>query len=419
MHILILSHVWEPENGTPQRRWSWLTKQLREAGHDVSVITPPPHYPHGTVFSDAAHYQRGSIHTGTHGETIHRSAYHPHDQSLLSRIHSETRIMISQMRIARRLIHHHKPDVIIATAPPLPTVFTGTYAARLNGTPLIVDLRDAWPDILNDLDSWEHLGQSLRPCHVKKALTHYTLTLGGRLFNACLKRSHAIITTTQSYEKILQQRGHKHTLTLRNLATLNQDLTPTSLTTHHPELRILYAGNIGRAQGLLNALEAIKILHSQKIPIRMRIVGTGVEKDTLLAYTRTHNLPVEFINHSKHSDIPQHYAWADTIVIHLRQWEALNYTVPSKLYEALHTGRHITFVGQGEAAHIITESHAGSICPPSNPQALANLWRTLHTQRELLNVGSAGKNWLTTLGTPEENGKKFVNFVEDIAHAHS
>ena len=33
---ICVPHVWEPEVGVPQRRWSWLTQTLIKAGHHIS-----------------------------------------------------------------------------------------------------------------------------------------------------------------------------------------------------------------------------------------------------------------------------------------------------------------------------------------------------------------------------------------------
>ena len=42
MRILLVTQYWYPENGVPQRRWSWLAKILIDAGHEVCVVAPPP-----------------------------------------------------------------------------------------------------------------------------------------------------------------------------------------------------------------------------------------------------------------------------------------------------------------------------------------------------------------------------------------
>src|SRR5699024_12009040 len=56
--------------------------------------------------------------------------------------------------------------------------------------------------------------------------------------------------------------------------------------------------------------------------------------------------------------ILEHYRWADTCMVTLRSdWASFAHTVPSKTYELLSYGKHITGVVCGEAAAIL--QHAG------------------------------------------------------------
>ena len=83
--ILVLSHYWAPENGVPQRRWTWLTEMLHEQGHSVSVIAPPPHYNRVNDWAERAkdarvrtrHRIRGvnKVEWGPSGERIFRTQY--------------------------------------------------------------------------------------------------------------------------------------------------------------------------------------------------------------------------------------------------------------------------------------------------------------------------------------------------------
>lgn len=40
MGLLVLSQFWYPENGVPQRRWTWLSNIFSEIGGDISVVAP-------------------------------------------------------------------------------------------------------------------------------------------------------------------------------------------------------------------------------------------------------------------------------------------------------------------------------------------------------------------------------------------
>ena len=53
-------------------------------------------------------------------------------------------------------------------------------------------------------------------------------------------------------------------------------------------------------------------------------------------------------------DAAAQYAWADTLVVALRpDWPSFRHTVPSKTYEVLAVGRHVTGMVTGEAARTL------------------------------------------------------------------
>src|SRR5690242_3416011 len=49
MHFLLLTQYFPPEVGAPQVRLLALARQLREHGHQVTVVTAMPNYPAGVV----------------------------------------------------------------------------------------------------------------------------------------------------------------------------------------------------------------------------------------------------------------------------------------------------------------------------------------------------------------------------------
>lgn len=413
MRILILSQVWEPESGTPQRRWRWLTAHLRMSGHEVAAIVPPPHYPAGKLLSDAPEHQPGAVATGKHGETIYRCDFVEHDFALASRLKDQATMALSQLKLARRVCREFKPDLIIATAPPLPAVYTAAVASVLTRTPLVVDLRDAWPDLLEDMGAWDPRTQAGKHKALKDHLMPVAMRLGGWTLTRCLKRAAAMITTSELFSARHRANGKSHVLTVRNFGA-RRDVTLSGPPPLGSEFHVLYAGTLGRSQGLANALEAMRIARSEGVDVRMRIIGDGVDEPKLRQQARRLNLPVEFLGTIPFFDVPQHYEWAHTTLVQLRNWRAFEYTVPSKLYEALELGRHITLVGRGESAQIVEDTHSGHVVPPEDPQALAATWTMLAEERTLLDIGSGGRDWLECNGDPWVNGQEFVHFLEGV-----
>ena len=68
------------------------------------------------------------------------------------------------------------------------------------------------------------------------------------------------------------------------------------------------------------------------------------------------------------------YAWADTVVVSLRDWEPFEWTVPSKLYEVMASGVLASASLAGEAANLVTINGAGAVVRPGDIEGLADLW---------------------------------------------
>src|SRR3989338_2233361 len=117
MKILFVSQYYPPEIGAASNRIGYFAEFLAKNGHTVSVLTSSPNYPEGKIYP--GYYNRYSVQK-TNGVTVHR-----------------TRIFLAPKKTATtRLIHYlsfifaalitkrkiEKPDVLIATSPPL---FTG------------------------------------------------------------------------------------------------------------------------------------------------------------------------------------------------------------------------------------------------------------------------------------------------------
>src|SRR5699024_7612397 len=81
--------------------------------------------------------------------------------------------------------------------------------------------------------------------------------------------------------------------------------------------------------------------------------------------------PVEMLPASFGDQTLEHYRWADTSMVTLRSdWASFAHTVPSKTYELLSYGKHITGVVCGEAAAILQQAGQHEITTP-DPNAVA------------------------------------------------
>ena len=140
MRILVLTHYYAPEYGAPQRRWSALVSRFIAAGHRVTVAAPVPHYPSGrpTVEQRRDHRVGGAEH-GAHGETVLRTAYLPHLGDIGTRTADHLVSALDALwRLRRRFGRpEDRPEVIVATAPAIPTLLVGRLLSARWGVPLV------------------------------------------------------------------------------------------------------------------------------------------------------------------------------------------------------------------------------------------------------------------------------------------
>src|SRR5699024_2038763 len=113
-------------------------------------------------------------------------------------------------------------------------------------------------------------------------------------------------------------------------------------------------------------------------------------------------------------EVGRQYAWADTVVVSLREWEPFAWTVPSKLYEVLATGRHITALLAGEAADVVREAEAGDVLPPEDDGALAALWRGLAADRSRVAVRASGRAWVADQADDDVLAERYLEILHRV-----
>lgn len=413
MRILVLSQYWSPENGVPQRRWSWLTGLLVAAGHQVTVVAPVPHY--------LAHHSWGQClalnlralrastsEQGPSGETIVRSGFLPAGRSLTGRIANQAGVAVGMCATSLRLLACRRTsvDVVIATVPALPTAVLARLVAGVARVPYIIDLRDAWPDLLREGRRWNAgvARPSVRERLFRLGPFQLMAAVVKRNINGALRNAASVMTTSANLSEDLRTReeivggraGAPMFSTVRNVfPSALTTVECTVSTSADGEINVLYAGTLGRAQMLNNALEAVECAAALGTRVHLRLVGTGPTVEALKQTVAERGLStVAFYERVSPAELADHYAWADTALVHLTDWAPLERAIPSKTFELMFLGIHITGVISGEAADIIESTGAGHVVPPSRPEELAVLWARLSREKILLNVSGEGRRWV-------------------------
>lgn len=401
MHVLIVSQYWYPENGVPQRRWSWLAQILRDNGHHVTVVAPPPHYPYGVVQDG---WQSRVAEFGPSGERIIRCYFKGHDTSLTARIFDQASVGVSSVingMKAAGISDWGRPDVVIGTVPALPSAIVARLVAKYYKIPYVIDLRDAWPDLIKHTRHWNEAtqAQTRKDKLLASRMGRTVLSSVAHAMVSTIKNASALIVTADTLRDNFMKRGLVPRLGKEGIVTI-RNVFPSKLGHAEPprgsgsDFRVLYAGTIGRAQNLMNALHAMNALHQDGIPVSATFIGGGAAKEGLRDFAEAHDLDVTFLRRVPAEEVGTYLNWADTALVHLSDWNPLTWTIPSKTFELMDSGKHITGVVRGEAADLISSLGAGHVAPPNNPVALAELWKELYNDRAKLQVEGATHMWV-------------------------
>lgn len=410
LQILVISQYWYPENGVPQRRWGWLAEILKEQGHSVTVVAPPAHYDRRMSFPrwvrTRGFLPRKETELGPSGERVVRSGFFPGGTSLTVRALNQAAVALGSLQVllaSRGSLQGYRPDLIFGTVPALPTSAVTWLASMRFKAPYVIDLRDAWPDLLEESDSWnEGTGKkSFRQRVFSFGLLQIVSWLTQRVLYRSMREADAIISTSSELAENLRQRAvlmrdgtTPPVFTIRNVFPAASKFESDNGPDASGGLRVLYAGTIGRAQDLQNAVEALRLCIQQGVDVRLRFVGSGAAKSELQRISKDLGNAVSFEPRHPADSLEEYYQWADTALVHLANWEPLKRTVPSKVYELMEVGIHISAVVQGEAASIISMSNSGSVVRPNDPKALAELWMQLVRDPKRLEVSGVGQNWV-------------------------
>lgn len=407
--ILLVSHHFAPEVGAPQRRWGALARHLVSAGYALTVLTPPPHYPSGKITHSSPPFLPGSVTQGTHGEKIIRVNFREHSQTLGSRAADQLVAAISSVLRGVRPAAG-RPAVVIATVPGIPSVLAGWALARWHRARLVVEMRDAWPDLIAPSGILRPGGLS-DPRRMLRDLvaraTHRTVT---RL----QARADLVVTTTAAFAEVLRTRG------VRNVAVVRNGTAFTPVRPHGPvhlagrPLRIVYAGTVGRSQGLDVAVRAAALVKERGHAMDLRIVGHGNELEPLRRLAVELDAPVRVEPSVPTTEVRDLYAWADSVVVSLRSWEPFEWTVPSKLYEVMASGVLASACLAGEAASLVTTNGAGSVVRPGDVDGLADLWCGWLAEGTVPAASPAAAAWVIEHASDDVLGDRYVALLDEL-----
>lgn len=401
MKILLLTQWFDPE---PTFKGLLFAQALRDEGHEVEVLTGFPNYPGGKVYDGYKinFYQKEVM----DGITIHRAPLYPsHDGSAAKRILNYMSFAISTFLVG--LIKTRNIDVIYSYHPPLTTSLSACLLGFCKRVPFVMDVQDLWPDTLSATGMISN---------------RKVLNIVGKVCDFLYKRASKVVVLSPGFKKRIVSRGvpaNKVEVIYNwcNEPALNNFEQTEVKLPDNGDLNLLFAGNLGLAQGLPSIIQAAKILQSENIGVNIVLLGDGVAKQAAIDATEELKLNnVYFLPRVSMQQVGSLLSCADMLLVHLNKNELFEITVPSRTQANMAIGKPIVMGVSGDASNLISNAGAGVTCQPDNPESLADAISQLCNLSDIerLQIGKAGKYYYKEHLSLKKGVAKFIAIFEEV-----
>lgn len=359
LRIGLITQWFDPETGSAAVP-GVIARSLARLDVDVKVITGMPSYPHGRVLSGYRGLCSKEVRDGL---SVYRNWYWPTRRSSASaRIVSYTSFIgASSVGLARV----GEVDLYAVFSTPITVGCAPVLLQRRR--PIVTMIQDLWPDSM--LQSG-----LLRRSEEDTAFGRIAYKACDKIYGA----SAALTVISRGMKEELIRRGfneqriHYVPNWLPDVPPWNEPLRPRPNRGLDAEFRVVYAGNLGVAQGVRILLDAAEFLRSWP-RIRFTIVGAGLQADELRQLAARLQLSnFEFLGPRSPSDAAQIMRAADAQIITLAPNRLFEITMPSKVQFSLAIGVPVIGAVSGDAAAVLKESGASLVGPPGDARALAS-----------------------------------------------
>lgn len=380
MNILIVSQYFWPE----EFRINEIAQTLVEKSIEVEVLTGKPNYPQGETFSG---YSSWGCQRQTHqGISINRVPILPRRKGALRLALNYFSFVASGLVLAPWLLRKKKFDVIFVYAPsPILQAIPALFLGWIKGCPVVLWVLDLWPESLSATG------------HVRNKTV---LNLVKWVVRFIYRHSDFILVQSRAFEEPVSALASGTAVmyypnSVDGSFAKQANSEPPMVAGLETGFSVMFAGNIGTAQGVEIIVEAAELL-KQYTDINFVVLGDGSSRERMLKENQQRGLnnlhlpgrfPVE--------TMPGFMQKASVLLVTLTDQPIFSLTVPNKVQAYMAAGRPIIACLNGEGARLVEKARAGLATPAEDAKGLAetvlHLYRLPPAERELM--GSNGRKY--------------------------
>lgn len=345
-HILVISQYFYPE----QFRINDICKEWINRDYKVTVITGIPNYPYGKYYEGYGIFKKRK--ETYEGIDVIRIPLVPRGTNSLMLALNYISFVISGF--FWKIFTKIKADyVFIFEVSPMTQALPGIWYAKKRNIPCYIYVQDLWPENVEIITG------------IKNKAIINPIT---KMVKYIYKNVDIIFTTSKSFVDSIVNRGVEEKKIkfwpqyaeefYKPIEDCNVKEIPKD-----SKMNIVFAGNIGEAQGLDILVHAAVATERAglKEKIRFNIIGDGRYKLELIKLTKDNKVSsmFNFIDRQPAERIPEFMAVSDIAFLSLKDHPLFSKTIPAKLQSYMACGMPIIASASGETSEIIKKSESG------------------------------------------------------------
>jgi glycosyltransferase involved in cell wall biosynthesis len=369
-------------------------------GHQFTVVTSPINYLTG---------ERSSVPREASGiEILHAGVLGGLHKSYLQRAAVFGSFMVSS---TLRAVRVRRVDVVMATSPPLFQALSAWTVAALTRRPLLLEIRDLWPQFAIELGVLRNRALIAAARSVEKFL---------------YRRADHIIVNSPAYRDYLLGGG----VCAEKISVIANGVDPrmyspgddgSAIRREHGwagKFIVMYAGALGLANDVDLLLRTADGLKSRR-EILFCVAGDGKESPRLRAEAERMGLSnVVFLGAQPKTRMPSLLAAADVCVAMLKDVPAFRTTYPNKVFDHMAAGRPTLLAIDGVIREVIESSAGGVFVRPGDDVALAEAIVKLQQSPESRRrMGASAREYVVKHFNRDQQAQQFAEVVARMAGA--
>ena len=353
MRILFLTDNFPPEVNAPATRTFEHCQEWIKKGHQITVITCAPNFPHGKLYNGYKNklYQCELI---SEIKVIRVWSYMSSNSGFAKRVIDYLSFAFMSFFIGI----FQKHDIIIATSPQFFTTWSGWAISKIRRKPWIFELRDLWPE-------------SIKTVGVMKQ--GYIINLLEKIELGLYKSCNRVVAVTDAFKNNLIARGIENNKieVVTNGSNMELfyprkvDISLLKSLGLEGKFVVGYIGTHGMAHNLDFIIKAIEKISDSDV--HFLFIGDGAMKSKIVKTSKELQLKnISFLDSVSKDEVPRYLSIIDISLAPLKKDDNFKTVIPSKIFESSAMQIPILLGVQGQAQEILEKYGAGVCFEPDN-----------------------------------------------------